>query len=136
MHLLTLSATQQARLIRQRQVSSVELVLAHLDQIEKVNPAIRAAIEVFTESALAEARAADATAPRGPLHGVPFSVKDSIEQAGRICTAGTLGRGAAPPAPEEATLVARMPAAGAIPVPPTHPPHPLFPLANPHPPFR
>jgi amidase len=126
MELLSLSATQQARLIRQREVSSAELVQAHLDQIAKVNSAIHAAIEVFTESALAEARRADSTAPRGPLHGVPFSVKDSIEQAGRVCTAGTLGRESATPASEDATLVARLRAAGAIPIARTNLPDLLF----------
>ena len=126
MQLLSLSATQQARLIRARQVSSLELVQAHLDQIQKVNPAIRAVIEVLSDSALAAARAADATAPGGPLHGVPFSVKDSIELAGRVCTAGTLGRKAAPPSTEDATLVARLRAAGAIPIARTNLPDLLF----------
>ena len=141
MHLLSLSAIQQARLIRERQVSSLELVQAHLDQIEKVNPAIHAVIEVFADRALAEARAADARpaaaipahAPlhrdplhRDPLHGVPFSVKDSIEVAGSICTAGTLGRRHAAPAAEDATVVARLRAAGAIPIARTNLPDLLF----------
>jgi len=131
MHLLSLSATQQARLIRQRQVSSVELVQAQLDQIQKVNPAINAAVEVFADCALAEARVADArgadvSPPRGPLHGVPFSVKDSIALAGRVCTAGTLGRKAAAPATEDATLVSRLRAAGGIPIARTNLPDLLF----------
>lgn len=126
MDLLSLSATQQARLIRERQISSLELVQAHLDQIRKVNPAIRAAIEVFTDSALADAREADARPPRGPLHGVPFSVKDSIEVAGHVCTAGTLGRRAAAPSSEDATVVARLRAAGAIPIARTNLPDLLF----------
>jgi amidase len=126
MDLLSRSATQQARMIRQRQVSSLELVQAHLDQIQRVNPAIHAAIEVFADSALAGARAADARAPGGPLHGVPFSVKDSIEVAGRVCTAGTLGRKSAAPATEDATLVGRLRAAGAIPIARTNLPDLLF----------
>ena len=131
MQLLSLSATQQARLIRQRHVSSLELVQAHLDQIRKVNPAIHAAVEVFTDAALAQARAADAAAPRGeqcdcPLHGVPFSVKDAIEVAGRVCTAGTLGRMTAAPSTEDATLVGRLRAAGAIPIARTNLPDLLF----------
>jgi amidase len=131
MQLLSLSATQQAGLIRRRQISSLELVQAQLDQIQKVNRAIHAAIEVFTDFALAEARAADAAAPRGgyfdaPLHGVPFSVKDAIEVAGRVCTAGTLGRKTAAPSTEDATLVARMRAAGAIPIARTNLPDLLF----------
>jgi len=126
MELLALSATQMARLIRERRISSVELVEAHLRRIAEVNPAINAAIEVFGESALAEARAADAARPRGVLHGVPFSVKDSIEVAGRVCTAGTLGRKNAAPAAEDATLVARLRAAGAIPIARTNLPDLLF----------
>jgi len=126
MQLLSLSATQQGRLIRQREISSVELVQAHLKQIARINPALGAAIEVFEEEALVEARAADAATPRGPLHGVPFSVKDSIEVAGHVCTGGTLGRKAAAPAVEDATLVARLRAAGAIPIARTNLPDLLF----------
>ncbi|MEO8373075.1 MAG: amidase family protein, partial [Candidatus Solibacter sp.] len=90
--LLRLSATQQARLIREREITSVELVETHLARIDEVNPLINAAIEVFREQALDAARAADRTPSSGPLHGVPFSIKDSIEIAGARCTAGTLGR--------------------------------------------
>src|SRR5450432_126126 len=126
MQLLSLSATQQARLIRQREISSLELVQAHLDQIRKVNPAIHAAIEVLADRALAAAREADETPARGPLHGVPFSVKDSIELAGSVCTAGTLGRRGAAPSIEDATLVARLRAAGAIPIARTNLPDLLF----------
>jgi len=126
MNPLPLSATQQARLIRERRISSVELIQAHLDQIAKVNPRIHAAIDVFADRALAEAQAADASPPRGPLHGVPFSVKDSIELAGSVSTAGTLGRKTAAPSTEDATLVARLRAAGAIPIARTNLPELLF----------
>ena len=126
MELLSLSATRMAQMIRERQISSVDLVQAHLDRIAEVNPKINAAIEVFGESALAEARAADAVPPRGPLHGVPFSVKDSIAVAGHACTAGTLGRKHSAPAAEDATLVARLRAAGAIPIARTNLPDLLF----------
>ena len=107
--LLRLSASEQAGLIRGRKVSSCELVQAHLDQIAKVNPEINAAVEVFADNAMAEARTADRTLARnggtiGPLHGVPFSIKDSIEVAGTVCTAGTLGRAGAPKSTEDATL--------------------------------
>ncbi|SPF50709.1 Amidase [Candidatus Sulfopaludibacter sp. SbA4] len=119
---LALSATQQARLIRDREISSEELIQAHLDRIAQVNPAINAAVEVLGERALAEAR----NAPDGPLHGVPFSIKDSIELAGTVCTAGTLGRAHAAPSTEDATLVARLRAAGAIPIARTNLPDLLF----------
>lgn len=119
--ILSLSATQQARLIRDGEISSEELIQAHLDQIAQVNPAINATVEVLAERALAESRAA----PPGPLHGVPFSVKDSIELAGTVCTAGTLGRAAAP-SKEDATVVARLRAAGGIPIARTNLPDLLF----------
>lgn len=129
-NLLTLSATAQARLIRERRVSSVELVQAHLNRIGEVNPKLNAAVQVFHESALREARLADDLLargkPAGPLHGVPFSIKDSIAVAGTICTAGTLGLADSPPSSRDATLVARLRAAGAIPIAKTNLPDLLF----------
>ena len=128
--LLQLSATQQAALIRQRELSSRELIEAHLEQIRLINPGLNAAIEVFEAEAIAEARTADAAIARGeaigPLHGVPFSIKDSIELAGRVCTAGTVGRKAAAPSLEDATLVRRLRSAGAIPIAKTNLPDLLF----------
>lgn len=128
--LLRLSATQQANLIRQRSISSLELMQAQLDRIAAVNPRINAAVEIFADRAIAEARAADdaiaRNQARGPLHGVPFSIKDSIELAGTVCTAGTLGRTQARPSTEDATLVRRLRAAGAIPIAKTNLPDLLF----------
>ena len=128
--ILSLSATTQARFIRERRVSSVELIQAHLDQIAAVNPRINAAIDVLADSALSAARLADEALHRGnsvgPLHGVPFSIKDSLELAGYVCTAGTLGRRHAPPAAEDATLIARLRRAGAIPIARTNLPDLLF----------
>lgn len=128
---MRLSAIQQANLIRARKVSSLELVQAHIEQISKVNPQINAAVEIFTENALAEARSADKKMASngsvvGPLHGVPFSIKDSIEVAGTICTAGTVGCAAAPRSAEDATVVARVRNAGAIPLAKTNLPDLLF----------
>jgi len=113
---------QQARLVRERKISSVELVEAHLDHIAKINPVIHAAVEVLADRALAEAR----KAPQGPLGGVPFSVKDSIELAGAACTAGTLGRAGAPPSSEDAALVRMLRGAGAVPIARTNLPDLLF----------
>jgi len=128
--ILTLSARQQARLVRERQISSRELVAAHLERIAAVNPALNATVEVLTDRALDDAAAADRELadgnPRGPLHGVPFSIKDSIEQAGTRCTAGTLGRKNAAPSTADATLVARLRRAGAIPIARTNLPDLLF----------
>ncbi|MGA2212238.1 MAG: amidase family protein [Bryobacteraceae bacterium] len=103
---------------------------AHLEQIAAFNSAINAAVEVFNEGAIAEARAADQAVARrecqGSLHGVPFSLKDSIELAGTVCTAGTLGRAGAQPPTEDATLVRHLRAAGAIPIAKTNLPDLLF----------
>ena len=128
--ILELSGLTQGRLIGKGEISSIELVQAHLHQIEQVNPALNAAIEVLAESALREAAAADDRrrlgASLGPFDGVPFSIKDSIEVAGTVCTAGTLGFRNAAPSTRDATLVARLRAAGGIPIARTNLPDLLF----------
>jgi amidase len=128
--LLSLSATKQAALIRSRELSSVELIETHLNHIAAVNPAINAIVELLGGPVLEQARAADDALARGqstgPLHGVPFSVKDSIEVEGTRCTAGTVGRAGAPFSTADATLVARLRQAGAIPIAKTNLPDLLF----------
>jgi amidase len=128
--LLSLSATKQAALIRKRELSSVELIEAHLRHISAVNPSINAVVELLGECALKQARAADDALAKGqssgPLHGVPFSLKDSIEVEGTRCTAGTVGRAAAPLSTADATLVARLRQAGGIPIAKTNLPDLLF----------
>jgi amidase len=128
--ILSYSATRQAALLRQRQVSSHELTAAHLDRIAEVDPKLHATVEVLAERALQAADRADAALARGEavgsLHGVPFSIKDSIEVAGTVCSAGTLGRGNAPASTEDATLVARLRRAGGIPIARTNLPDLLF----------
>lgn len=128
--LLRSSATRLAARIRERQISSVELVRAHLDLITRVNSGIRAVVEVFADRAIEQARRADDLtvrgAPTGPLHGVPFTIKDSIEYEGTRCTAGTWGRREAALAVDDATVVARLRAAGAIPIAKTNLPDLLF----------
>ena len=88
---LAISGTEQGRLVRAKQISSVELVQAHLQRVEEVNPAINAAIDVLREAALCAAQATDRRVSRGtllgPLDGVPFSIKDSISVAGTVCSA-------------------------------------------------
>ena len=115
--LVYLSAAEQGRLIRGRQLSPVELVRACLARIERYNPVLRAYITVCGDAALAAARAAEAEIARGnyrgPLHGVPFGVKD------QLCTRDvrtTLGsRIYADYVPDsDATVVARLKDAGAI----------------------
>jgi len=123
---LTLSAIAQARMIRERKISSLELIDLHLRRIDEVNPALNAVVQMLAESARTAARRADQSEPRGPLHGVPFTIKDSIESEGTRCTAGTVGRRSAPVSTEDATLVARLRAAGAIPIARTNLPDLLF----------
>jgi len=128
--ILSYSGLRQASLIRNRKITSHELVEAHLKRIAEVNPAINAAVEVLGERAIADAKAADDRLARGaatgPFDGVPFSIKDSIEVAGTICTGGTWGRKSAPPSTEDATLVARLRQAGAIPLAKTNLPDLLW----------
>lgn len=133
--ILSLSASQQARLIREREISPVEVTRAHLERIAQVNPQINAATQVLADRALAEAALADRKIQHArpdtiasdlPFCGVPFSVKDSIEMTGVVCTAGTLGRAHAAPSTEDATLVARLRKSGAIPIAKTNLPDLLF----------
>ena len=109
-------ATQLAALIRSRQVSPVEVMQAHLDRIAAVDPKVNAIVTV-AERALDDARAAEAAilagGELGPLHGVPFTVKDSIDTAGVLTQRGSpIFKGRIPEA--DATSVARLKAAGAI----------------------
>ena len=119
-----------AKMIRSREISSWELVSAHLEQIRQINPEINAVVDLLADSALRHAKEADRKLARGesvgPLHGVPFSIKDSIDVAGTKCTAGTLGRKNAPVADRDAMLVARLRAAGGIPIAKTNLPDLLF----------
>ncbi len=111
------SATQLARDIRHRKVSSQEVIEAHLRRIEEVNPKLNAMVQLTADSATAQAKKADEALAKGevvgPLHGVPFTVKDSIENAGVITSGGTTGR-AEYVAEKDATVSARMKEAGAI----------------------
>jgi amidase len=128
--ILAQSGTAQARLIRDGAVSAAELVEAHLQRIERVNPKLNAVVEVLAESARQAARLVDRQraqgAQLGPLAGVPFSIKDSIEVEGTVCTAGTLGLRSAAPSVRDAAVVARLRAAGAIPLARTNLPDLLF----------
>lgn len=128
--LCSLSGTTQARLIRTGDVSATELLEAHLQRIEEVNPCLNAVCEVLAQTARLSAAEVDRTRSRGdmllPLAGVPFSIKDSIEVEGTVCTAGTLGRKSAAPSIQDATVVSRLRAAGAIPIARTNLPDLLF----------
>ena len=103
------------RVIRSKQVSSREVVQSHLDRIAAVNGKVNAITVTLAESALQAADRADATAPTGPLHGVPFTIKENIDCTGSATTHGLPALAAAMPA-ADAPVVARMKAAGAIPL--------------------
>ncbi len=111
------SAKTMAQAIADKEVSAVELVEAHLERISEVNPALNAVVQLAAERARAEAADADAALARGEskgvLHGVPFTLKDSIDTEGVITTGGTLGRSEYVPE-QDATVAARLRAAGGI----------------------
>lgn len=106
-----------ASLVRERQVSPVELVEAHLRQIEKYNPALNAFVRIEADSALASARKAELAMLRGEtpglLHGVPLTVKDSFDMEGLPTLCGSRFR-SAHRAAADSTAVARLRAAGAV----------------------
>lgn len=108
-----LSLSEMATLARAGSVSSLELVDAHLDRIEKKNPEINAFTMVLAEQARESARRADQGLKSGRLHGVPVTVKDSFDLAGHPSRLGSYFAPAVP-AKEDAAAVARLRRAGAI----------------------
>jgi amidase len=114
-----LPATELAQRIARRQLSSVEVVDAHLARIDAVNPALNAVVRVLADEARAAAVKADQRLASGetvgPLHGVPFTVKENIDMAGLPTTWGVPALANAV-APVDAPVVERMRAAGAIPI--------------------
>jgi amidase len=109
--------TAIAQAIQKKEISSEEVVNAYLQRIEEINPKLNAVVQLTVNTARAQARAADLALRRGektgPIHGVPMTIKDSIETAGVICTGGTKGRVTFIPG-QDATVVARLRKAGAI----------------------
>jgi amidase len=93
------------------------LVRACIKRIEEVNPKLNAVVQLPAQTALGQAREADKALAkgeiRGPLHGVPFTLKDAIETEGVISTGGTLGRASYVPK-EDATVAKRLRAAGGV----------------------
>lgn len=112
-----LSATAMAAKVRQKEISPVELVEAHLARIAALNPKLNAFVEVDRDGSLLQARLAEAAVMRadvlGPLHGIPISIKSSMDVAGLHSESGTRLR-AGYVATQDAPLVARLKAAGAI----------------------
>ena len=108
------SAAQQLQLLRSGQVSIAELAEAHIRQIERLNPTLNVFADFNADRVRAEASRMDASGePRGPLYGLPVTVKSSIATAGLRCEIGSLlHRGDLPR--EDAVVVARLRAAGAL----------------------
>jgi len=109
-------ATRLAELIRTKEVSPVEVVQAHLDRIDATNPKINAIVTI-ADNALKAAKAAETAVlagnTLGPLHGVPFTAKDSIDSAGVLTQLGSpIFKGRVPDT--DATSMKRMKMAGAI----------------------
>jgi amidase len=112
-----LSLDEVARRLKARKVSSVETTQAILDRIAKLDPKLKSYATLTTERALADAAARDselaAGKSRGALHGVPIAVKDLCNTAGIATAAGMAIHRAHVPA-KDATVVARLKAAGAV----------------------
>jgi len=112
-----LSAVSMAERIRRKELSPVELVESHLSRIQELNPKLNAFVQVDAERARRQARVAEAAVGNaeelGPLHGVPISIKSSIEVAGLRRESGSKLR-AGFVAAQAAPLVSRLRQAGAI----------------------
>ncbi|MEM8638178.1 MAG: amidase [Cyanobacteria bacterium P01_G01_bin.54] len=115
--LFFLPAHRLAQQIRDRQVSAVEVLKAHLAQIEKHNPQLNAICTLDADNAYAKATQADAALARGEnwgaLHGVPITIKDVFETAGLRTTAGSISLQNYQPQ-ADAVAVRRLRAAGAV----------------------
>ena len=111
------SMTELARLVAAKAVSPVELTRAHLDRIASLDGGLRAYITVCADAALASARAAEAALMAGqalgPLHGVPYALKDLYDTAGIRTTGGSKVLADRVPA-ADATVVRRLAQAGAV----------------------
>ena len=111
------SVVDLAHAIREKEVSSETVVRAYLMRIEAVNPRLNAVVQLAAEQAITAAKEADSALAKGDikgvLHGVPMTIKDSLDTASVISTGGTMGRAHFIPK-KDATAVARLKAEGAI----------------------
>ena len=122
--IVLMDASRIAELVANRELSPVEVMKVHLDRIAEVNPKVNA-IVTLADGAMDAAKKAEAAvkpgARVGPLHGVPFTVKDGIDTAGVLTQRGSpIFKGRV--ADTDATVVARLKAAGAILIAKTNPP--------------
>jgi amidase len=112
-----MNARDLATAIRSGELSSVEVVKAHLAQIDRVNPQVNAIVSLVAESALKEAQKADEQfsvgKDVGPLHGIPIAIKDVVDVAGIPTTKGSLALRDNIPK-QDALIVERLRRAGAI----------------------
>ena len=117
MSLFTSDASTLAAAVRNREVSSRELLEGYVDRIERLNPAVNAVVTLDVERARDAADAADEVTARGddvgPLHGLPITIKDAIEVGGVRSTGGAVALTDHVPA-ADAPVVASLKAAGAI----------------------
>ncbi|MGA8938620.1 MAG: amidase [Acidobacteriaceae bacterium] len=112
--LVLMPAVRQLALLRTRKLSVLELAEAHIEQIDRLNPVLNALVDFDPERVRAQARQLDATtAPRGPLHGLPVTIKSSIATAGYRCEIGSLLHQGNVPT-EDALVVERLRSAGAL----------------------
>jgi amidase len=116
MDVTALPATELAPLIRSRRASAQEVLNAHLARIEAANPRVNAIVRLDADGALRRAREADAALARGescgPLHGVPFTLKDMHAAQGMRGSLGT--RASERPATEDGVIAERLRRAGGI----------------------
>src|ERR1700742_4175142 len=108
--IIQMDASRIAELVADRELSPVEVMKAHLDRIAEVNPKVNAIVTI-ADGALDAAKKAEAAvksgARLGPLHGVPFTVKDAIDTVGVLTQRGSpIFRGRVPGT--DATVVARL----------------------------
>src|ERR1044071_2062984 len=112
-----ISIAEASDLLRRKQVSPVDLTTSCLTRIEQLNPTLNAFITVMHDSALDQARRAEAEISagnwRGPLHGIPIGLKDLIDTAGGKTTCGSALFADRVPT-EDAEVVRRLKSAGAV----------------------
>lgn len=109
------TASELAALIRKKEVSSREVITSHLERIDAVNGKVNGVTVTLAEAALKAADKADAGTPNGAFYGVPFTVKENIDCVGSATTNGIPAFAEMLPQ-TDAPTVARLKAAGGIPL--------------------